>query len=98
MCRDGNGNKTGKWISEISVSISMHIRSVSILRDGNWNEIRKQISEISESVFMRIRSVSILMHVAKVVDLVTRNSEQLSLIFLIFLRFIIDFVNSLKRV
>ena len=30
-CRDGNGKETGKWISEISESVSMHIRSISII-------------------------------------------------------------------
>ena len=42
--KDGSGKKIEKWISEISISIS-----VSILRDVNWNEIGKQISEISNS-------------------------------------------------
>ena len=63
MCgvnRDGNGKETEKWISEISESVSMRIRSVSILGGGNWKETGKQISEISESVFIHIRSISIL--------------------------------------
>ena len=40
-CRDGNSKETGKWISEISVSVSMRIRSVLHPRGGNWKEIGK---------------------------------------------------------
>jgi len=60
--RDGNDKETGKWISEISVSVSMCIRSVLHPKGGNWKETGKRISEISEFVSMRIRSVSILSH------------------------------------
>ena len=53
-CRDGNGKETGKWISEISESVSMRIRSISIIGGGNWKKTGKRISEISESVSTRI--------------------------------------------
>ena len=70
--RDGNDKETGKWISEISVSVSMRIRSVLHPRGGNWKETGKRISEISEFVSMRIRSVSILSRVKKMVNDVDR--------------------------
>ena len=43
-------------------SVSVRIRSVSILREGNWKETKIQLSKISEFVSVQIRSVSILIN------------------------------------
>lgn len=40
---DYYGNRKKRWILDISESIFMHIRSVSILKGKNWKEIEKRI-------------------------------------------------------